>query len=127
MAAVVGSHNGDSVGSRGPYKGMRTLSLALKFLLELAAFAGLAYWGAQSSVLLAIAAPALAIGLWAVFAAPRSERRLPTPVRVPFELGVFGVAAVALFAAGAPVAAVLLAALSLVSAALLTRFDQWEA
>ena len=111
---------------------MRTLSLALKFLLELAAFAGLAYWGAHTgsgaaSVLLAVAAPALAIALWAVFAAPRSERRLATPARVPFELGVFGVAAVSLLVAGAAVAAVLLAVLSLVSAALLTRFDQWEA
>jgi hypothetical protein len=106
---------------------MRALSLALKFLLELAAFAGLAYWGAQTSVLLAIAAPALAIALWAVFAAPRSERRLPTPARVPFELGVFGLAALALLAAGAPVAALVLAVLALVSAALLTRFDQWEA
>jgi hypothetical protein len=106
---------------------MRALSLALKFLLELAAFAGLAYWGAQTSVLLAIAAPAVAIALWAVFAAPRSERRLATPVRVPFELGVFGLAAVALLAAGAPVAALVLAVLALLSAALLTRFDQWEA
>jgi hypothetical protein len=41
-------------------------------------------------------------------------------------LGVFGVAAVALLVAGAPVPAVVLAVLSLVSAALLARFDQWE-
>jgi hypothetical protein len=106
---------------------MRMLSLALKFLLELAAFAALSYWGAQTSVLLAIAAPALAVALWAVFAAPRSERRMAMPGRAFLELGVFGLAAVALLAAGAPAAAVLLAALSLVSAALLTGFDQWDA
>jgi hypothetical protein len=106
---------------------MRTLSLALKFLLELAAFAALAYWGAQTSVLLAIAAPALAIGLWAVFAAPRSARRLPTRPRIRFELAVFGVAVLALVAVGAPVAAVVLAVLVVLSTALLTRFDQWEA
>jgi hypothetical protein len=107
---------------------MRTLSLGLKFLLELAAFAGLAYWGARTGgVLLAIAAPAAAIALWAVFAAPRSERRLPTAPRIAFELCVFAAAVAALFAAGAPVAAIVLAILVVVSTALLTRFDQWEA
>jgi hypothetical protein len=111
---------------------MRTLSLALKFLLELAAFAGLAYWGARTgsgavSVLLAIAAPALAIALWAVFAAPRSERRLPKAPRIAFELCVFTVAVIALLAARAPIAAVVLAVLVAASTALLTAFDQWEA
>ncbi len=111
---------------------MRTLSLALKFLLELAAFAAFAYWGAQTgngvvSVLLAVAAPALAIALWALFAAPRSARRLATRPRVCFELAVFGLAAVALLAAGAPVPALVLAVLAVISAALLARFDQWEA
>lgn len=111
---------------------MRTLSLALKFLLELLAFAGLAYWGARTgsgvtSVLLAIAAPALAIALWAVFAAPRSARRLPLAPRIALELAVFAAAVVALFAAGAPVAGIVLAVLVAASTVLLTRFDQWEA
>jgi hypothetical protein len=105
---------------------MRNLSLALKFLLELAAFAALAYWGAQHSVLLAIAAPALAIALWGVFAAPRSRRRLPTGPRVCFELTVFALAALALLAAGASLPALVLAVMALVSTALLTRFAQWE-
>ena len=42
---------------------MRIFSLALKFALELAAFAALAYWGATVSIVLAIAAPVLAIVL----------------------------------------------------------------
>ncbi len=79
---------------------MRVLSLALKFVVELAAFAAFAYWGASLgsgavSVALAIAVPSLAI--------------------------------VALLAAGAPVAAVVMAVLAATSAALLTGFDQWEA
>jgi len=111
---------------------MRTFSLALKFILELLAFASLAYWGARTgsgatSVLLAIAAPAAAIALWAVFAAPRSARRLPAAPRIALELCVFAAAVAALFAAGAPVAAVVLAILVVASTALLTRFDQWEA
>ena len=111
---------------------MRTLSLALKFALELAAFAALAYWGATTgsgvtSVLLAIAAPAVAIALWAVFAAPRSERRLRKAPRIALELAVFAVAVAALLAAGAPAAAIVLAILVVASTALLTGFDQWEA
>ena len=111
---------------------MRTLSLGLKFLIELLAFAALAYWGASTgsgatSVLLAIAAPAVAIALWAVLAAPRSARRLPTRPRIVFELYVFAAAVLALFAASAPIAAVVLAILVVASTALLTRFDQWEA
>ena len=111
---------------------MRSANLALKFLLELAAFAAFAYWGASVGdgvvpVLLAIAAPLVAIGLWATWAAPKSGRRLRAPARIPFELGIFALAVVALLAAGATAAAIVLAALVAMNALLLTRFDQWEA
>jgi hypothetical protein len=106
---------------------MRVFSLALKFLIELAAFAAFAYWGATVSIVLAIAAPAVAIVLWGVFAAPRSERRLPMPARIGFESAVFVLAVVALLVAGALLAGLVLAALVALSTALLTRFDQWEA
>jgi hypothetical protein len=106
---------------------VRVFSLALKFALELAAFAAFAYWGATVSIVLAIAAPAVAIVLWAVFAAPRSERRLRLPARLVFETAVFLGAVVALLAAGALVPAIVLAVLVAISTALLTRFDQWEA
>jgi hypothetical protein len=111
---------------------MRALSLTLKFLVELAAFAAFGCWGASvghgvTAIAVAIAAPAVAIVLWGRFAAPRSPRRLPTAARIPFELGVFGLAVAALFAAQAPIAAIVLAVLATTSAALLARFDQWEA
>jgi hypothetical protein len=106
---------------------MRAFSLALKFLLELAAFAVFAYWGASVSIVLAVAAPAVAIVLWGLFAAPRSERRLPLPARIVFETAVFLLAVVTLLAAGALVPAIVLAVLVAISTALLTRFDQWEA
>lgn len=49
-------------------------NLALKFLLELAAFAAFAVWGADAgsgvaAVVLAVAAPLVAILLWGRFAA----------------------------------------------------------
>jgi hypothetical protein len=106
---------------------LRVLSLGLKFIVELAAFAAFAYWGAGVSLVLAIAAPAVAIALWALFAAPRATHRLGRAARIPFELTVFAGAVAALFAAGALVAAVVLAALAATSAALLTVLDQWEA
>jgi Protein of unknown function (DUF2568) len=103
----------------------------VKFVLELAAFAALGYWGANAAggapgVVLAIAAPAIAIALWALFAAPRSDRRLPLATRVPLELAVFAVAALALAAADAPTAAIVFAAVALVNAALLSVWRQWE-
>ena len=111
---------------------LRALSHAVKFGLELAAFAAFAYWGASVgsgllSILFAAAAPALAITLWARFAAPRSQRRLPTASRIPFELSIFALAVAALLATGAAIAALVLAVLAAASTALLTHFRQWEA
>ena len=79
------------------------------------------------SVMLAIAVPAVAIVLWGLFAAPRSERRLPTAARIPFELSIFALAIVALLLGGAPIAAAVLTILVMMSTARLTRFDQWDA
>ena len=111
---------------------LRTSSLVLKFLLELAAFGAFAYWGATAvsgafSVVLAIATPAVAIVLWARFAAPRSKRRLATAARIRFELSVFGLAILALFVADATIAAIALAVLAATSTGLLTLLNQWEA
>jgi hypothetical protein len=111
---------------------MQAANLALKFLLELAMLAALGVWGATVgtgavAVIAALAAPAAAIVLWAIFAAPRSNHRLPTAARVPFELTLFGLAAAALAAAGHWIAALVFAVLVLVNALLLTVFGQWEA
>jgi hypothetical protein len=111
---------------------LRALSLGLKFLLELAAFAAFAYWGATTAdgvvaVVPAIVAPSVAIALWALFAAPRSGRRLATAPRIVLELVVFALAVVALFAAGARTAAIVMAVLVVTSTVLLSVLDQWEA
>jgi hypothetical protein len=76
---------------------LRAANLALKFLVKLGALA-----------------------------APNSERRLPAVARLPFELAVFGLAVVALAAAGSTVVAVVFAVLIVLNAALLTVLDQWE-
>jgi hypothetical protein len=110
---------------------VRAANLLLKFLLELAAAAAFAYWGASAAsgafaVVLAVAAPTAMVVLWGAFAAPNSARRLPAAARVPFELTVFALAALALLGAGSSALALTFALLALGNAALLTLFDQWE-
>jgi hypothetical protein len=78
------------------------------------------------AVVLAILAPAVAIVLWGLFAAPKSARRLPRGTRVPFELTVFGLAVLALLAAGSPVAAICFAVVVVINAALLVMLGQLE-
>ncbi len=110
---------------------MRAANLALKFLLELAAFASLALWGwragpASSRAVTAIALPAAAIVVWGLFAAPRSARRLPTRWRAPLELAILVLAAVALGRSGHAVLAGMFLLLIAANALLLTVFRQWE-
>ena len=112
--------------------GVAAANLALKFLLELAAIAAFAYWGATTGsgavpVVLAISAPALMVVLWGRLAAPRAPHRLPATARIPFELTVFALAAAALIVAGALILGIAFAAIAAANAALLTAFDQWEA
>lgn len=110
---------------------LASANLALKFLLEVGALVAFAYWGAGTgemplSLLLAIAMPLAVAVAWARFAAPKSKRRLPLQPRIRFELTVFTAAVLALLAAGAPAAAVLMSALVILNAVLLTVFGQWQ-
>lgn len=112
--------------------GAKAANLGLKFLLELAAIVGFAYWGASHSpvilaVILAVTIPAVFIAGWGICAAPRSPRRFPTQTRVPFELCCFTLAAVALVAAGATVAGIAFAVIAAVNGVLLAAFGQLEA
>jgi hypothetical protein len=107
---------------------MKAANLALRFLLELAALAGLAYWGAHTGsavvkVLLAIVAPLLAAIVWGLFAAPKAARRLPRGPRVAVEAAVFGLAAAGLAVAGQGVMAAVFLALVVVNGALVYAWD----
>jgi Protein of unknown function (DUF2568) len=112
-------------------KAARAANLALKFLLELAAVAAFAIWGASVdgtgiAVLRAVVIPVAAVALWSRFAAPKSPRRLPTRARVPFELAVFALAALSLFAADHTSIAIVFSAAVALNAVLLTWFQQWD-
>jgi hypothetical protein len=86
------------------------------FLCELAMLTLLALAGAESAeslpwrVVAAIALPAVAAGIWAVWMAPTSARRLRNPARLYTQIALFAVTgAVAGFFLGWPVGAVFFA------------------
>jgi hypothetical protein len=102
---------------------VRAANLALRFFLELAALAALAYWGWGVTWVLAIAAPATWIALWATFGSPKARVNLPPAWRIVFEAIVFGAAAAALWAAGQEVWAVVLFAVWAANRAVLAVID----
>jgi Protein of unknown function (DUF2568) len=103
---------------------LKGLNLGVAFLLELAALAAFGYWGAQAGggtlgkIALAVGAPLLVAVVWGLFLAPRAVLQAPSggprlslPWRLLMKVGVFGTAAVALYAAGQPGLAVAFALL----------------
>jgi hypothetical protein len=103
--------------------GMPAWNLALRFLLEVAALAGLAFAGwrlanGALSIVMAVTLPLVAAAFWGVFTVPNDPSRSgksPVPVsgavRLALELLVLGGGAVAVAVAGAPIVAAILGAL----------------
>lgn len=86
---------------------LRAANLTLAFVLELAMLAAFSVAGYAATDVtwlrftLAIGLPALAILLWAVWAAPKAgKRRLKMPGLLIFKIAIFGVATAAWWAAG---------------------------
>jgi hypothetical protein len=102
---------------------VKAANLALRFFLELAALAALAYWGWGITWVLAVAAPAAWMALWATFGSPKARVQLPDAQRIAFEAVVFGIAAVALWAAGQPIWAIVLFAAWAANRAVLTALE----
>ena len=100
---------------------LKFIQLALAFALELAMLAAFAYWGfhtggsALARLLLGIGVPLLVAVIWGVFMAPKSTRRLQGAAYLAVKVVLFGLAAVALVAAGQSLAGIALAAIYLVS------------
>lgn len=109
----------------------KKLNLLLSFLLELAMLAAFAYWGFHAvenpwlGWLIAIAAPLAAILVWGMLLAPKAGRRVDSNVGIPVSLGLFYLAASALFAAGQPVWGAAMLILGAVNRALVVVWKQW--
>ena len=114
---------------------LRAANDALRFLLELAALAGLAIWGWGTgptgvNIVLAVAAPLAAAAIWGAFVSPKASRHPGDPWRLLLELAVFGAGTLAFAAAGAGWVAValgVLAALHLVATFPLAQRRPWVA
>jgi hypothetical protein len=100
---------------------MRAVNLTLRFVLELAALAALAYGGwhvpgpVAVRILAAVVLVVAAALVWGRWVAPRASHPLPDPQRLIPEWVVFGGGVVALIATGHPVLAGTLAVLAAVN------------
>ncbi|MEZ4671640.1 MAG: YrdB family protein [Anaerolineae bacterium] len=109
---------------------LKSVNLALAFLLELGMLAAYAYWGFNASsetvirIVVGIGLPVLAATIWGIFLAPRSSRRLTRNPRVAAELAMYALAALALAAAAQPTLAVTFAVVVVINVTLLVIWKQ---
>jgi len=110
---------------------LKGINATLAFLLELAMIASLGYWGYQSNDnvllkwLLAIGLPLIAIVIWALYFAPKAARRLSIVPGALLSLGLFLLAALALYSTNQPAAAMVMAALAILNRILVLLWCQW--
>jgi hypothetical protein len=102
------------------------LNLALRFLPEVAALVAIGFWGFSQHAdiwrfVIGLGGPLVAAVLWGTFAVPNDPSRpgkapvpVPRVVRLLLELAFFGLAAWALYDAGKPILALVLAAVTAV-------------
>ena len=110
--------------------GSHPLNLAIRFLLEIAALVAIGYWGFSQHTgiwrfVIGLGGPLLAAVLWGTFAVPDDPSRsgrapvaVPGVLRLVLELALFGFAAWALYDAGSPLLALILAILTVTHYAL---------
>lgn len=109
-------------------RGASGVVLIIRFLTELALFAGLAVAGARLggnvplSVVNAILLPSVAIAVWARFVGPKAARRLPEPARFIVEFVLFAAAGVLLALTDWLIPGITVAATGIVIAALTRRY-----
>jgi hypothetical protein len=104
---------------------IKSLSLLVAFLLELAVLADVGYWGFKTGTDLAtrllagIGTPVLFGAAWAVFGAPGAPVALHGPARAILEICWFGGGVAVLAASAATLPAIVLAAVYLANTAIL--------
>lgn len=87
---------------------IKSIHLAVAFLLELAMLFCLGYYGFHSNMgktvefILGIGLPVIVILLWGFLAAPKAKHRLPFPYLILFKLILFLLTAFLLYKSGQP-------------------------
>lgn len=102
---------------------LENANLALRFLLELSAFAATGSWGWRTGDggwrwLLAAAAVAAVAAVWGLFVSPKAAIELARPLQFAIELAVWAAAGAALHATGHSRLAVAFVAVAVASGAL---------
>jgi hypothetical protein len=106
---------------------IRNISLGVAFLLELAVLFAVGSWGFTLStslplqLLAGLGASALMAGLWGILAAPKASVPLHGAAKAAFQIAWFGVGAMAFWAAGSPLAGLVLAVVYVANALILRR------
>jgi hypothetical protein len=109
----------------------KQMNLALAFLLEIGVLGALGTWGFQAGsgplarIGIGIGAPLIAVGVWAVFGAPRSTRRLHGPGLLALRIVFFGSGTVALWVANHHSLTLLFAIVSAVNIILIYAWEQY--
>ena len=109
---------------------IKSANLGLRFLLELCVLAALGYWGFKTGkesfgkIGLAIGAPLLVAVVWGVFVSPKAAVALPWSVHLLIELVIFGLATLALYAAGRPTLGWVLAVVFVINCVLIYVWRQ---
>ena len=102
-------------GAKGVTMMMKQANLLLALLLELGVLAALAYWGFVTGatlpvkIVLGIGAPVVAIIIWSIWGAPRSQRRLQGAWYWLLRIAFDAAGAVALYVANQHIWAVIFA------------------
>ena len=109
---------------------LKSINLALSFLLELAMLVAFGYWGFNTGDstlvhwILGLGVPLVAIVIWSIFNAPLSKRRLPRTPRTILEAIMFSLGALALAVAGQTTPTVIFAVLIIINQILLYVWQQ---
>ena len=83
---------------------LRSINVAVRFLLELCVLAAVGYWGFKTGsgwflkILFGIGAPLLIVALWGMFGAPKANMQFHGGTLLVLELVVFGSGVAALYA-----------------------------
>jgi chromate transport protein ChrA len=109
---------------------VKSLNLAVSFLLELAMLAAFSYAGFHTSKsnvahwIIGLGVPVIIIVFWAIYMAPNASGRLSDSIRQIVSFILFELAAIALYKSHQPKAALILATVTVVNAILVYIWKQ---
>ncbi|MGG3890505.1 YrdB family protein [Metabacillus fastidiosus] len=109
---------------------IKSLNIALRFLIELCSLFAIGYWGFQMGKgillksILGIGAPLTIAVIWAMFGSPNASYQLNSGLRLSLELIIYLLASAAIYTTGRPKTAVLFITIALANLTLMYVWRQ---